>query len=193
MKPKVLIIMGSDSDLPVMEETEKILKEFGISFETTIASAHRSPKRAVKFAKGAEKKGFEVIIAGAGAAAHLAGVIAAHTILPVIGIPINSSPLQGFDALFSTVQMPPGIPVATMAIGTAGAKNAAIFAAEIIGRKDAKIVRQLKEYKKRLEEEVERKAEALSKGQRVSPQASRRGDKGSRLRRVAEETKGQSL
>ena len=161
MKPKVLIIMGSDSDLPVMEETEKILKEFGIPFETTIASAHRSPERAAKIAKGVEKNGFEVIIAGAGAAAHLAGVIAAHTILPVIGVPINSSPLHGFDSLFSTVQMPHGIPVATMAVGAAGAKNAAIFAAEIIGRKDAKIVRQLKEYKKRLEEEVERKAKAL--------------------------------
>ncbi|MBA3071677.1 MAG: 5-(carboxyamino)imidazole ribonucleotide mutase [Nitrospirae bacterium] len=166
MKPKVLIIMGSDSDLPVMEETEKILKAFGISFETTIASAHRSPERAAKLAKGAEKKGFEVIIAGAGAAAHLAGVIAAHTILPVIGVPINSSPLQGFDSLFSTVQMPSGIPVATMAVGKAGAKNAAIFAAEIIGRKDAKIVRQLKEYKKKLEEEVERKAKALTRVQR---------------------------
>ncbi|MEK7712724.1 MAG: 5-(carboxyamino)imidazole ribonucleotide mutase [Nitrospirota bacterium] len=175
MKPKVLIIMGSDSDLPVMEETEKILKAFGISFETTIASAHRSPERAVRLAKGAEKKGFEVIIAGAGAAAHLAGVIAAHTILPVIGVPINSSPLQGFDALFSTVQMPPGIPVATMAVGTAGAKNAAIFAAQIIGRKDVKIVKKLKEYKKRLEDEVERKAEALSKGQRV------KGSKGQSL------------
>ena len=161
MKPKVLIIMGSDSDLPTMEETEKLLKAFGISFETTIASAHRSPERAAKLAKSAEKKGFEVIIAGAGAAAHLAGVIAAHTILPVIGVPINSSPLQGFDALFSTVQMPPGIPVAAMAIGKAGAKNAAIFAAEIIGRKDARLVRQLKEYKKRLEEEVERKAKTL--------------------------------
>lgn len=166
MKPKVLIIMGSDSDLPVMEETEKILKAFGISFETTIASAHRSPERAAKLAKGAEKKGLEVIIVGAGAAAHLAGVIAAHTILPVIGVPINSSPLQGFDSLFSTVQMPPGIPVATMAVGKAGAKNAAIFAAEIIGRKDAKIVRQLKEYKKKLEEEVERKAKALTRVQR---------------------------
>ncbi|MDP2279174.1 MAG: 5-(carboxyamino)imidazole ribonucleotide mutase [Nitrospirota bacterium] len=167
MKPKVLIIMGSDSDLPVMEETEKILKAFGISFETTIASAHRSPERAVRLAKGAEEKGFEVIIAGAGAAAHLAGVIAAHTILPVIGVPINSSPLQGFDALFSTVQMPPGIPVATMAVGTAGAKNAAIFAAEIIGRKDAKIVKKLKEHKKRLAEEVEKKAKALSKSKKV--------------------------
>ena len=175
MKPKVLIIMGSDSDLPVMEETEKILKAFGISFEITIASAHRSPERAAKLAKGAEKKGFEVIIAGAGAAAHLAGVIAAHTILPVIGVPINSSPLQGLDALFSTVQMPPGIPVATMAVGTAGAKNAAIFAAQIIGRKDVKIVKKLKEYKKRLEDEVERKAEALSKGQRV------KGSKGQSL------------
>jgi len=167
MKPKVLIIMGSDSDLPVMEETEKVLKEFGISFKTTIASAHRSPERASKLAKDAEKQGIEVIIAGAGAAAHLAGVIAAHTILPVIGIPINSSPLQGFDALFSTVQMPPGIPVATMAVGKAGAKNAAIFAAEIIGRKDAKIVKKLKDYKKLLEKEVEKKAKAISEGQRV--------------------------
>jgi len=166
MKPKVLIIMGSDSDLPVMEETEKMLREFGISFKTTIASAHRAPARASKLAKDAERQGLEVIIAGAGAAAHLAGVIAAHTILPVIGIPINSSPLHGFDALFSTVQMPPGIPVATMAVGKAGAKNAAIFAAEIIGRKDSRIVKKLKDYKKRLEEDVKKKAKALGKGQR---------------------------
>lgn len=107
MKPKVLIVMGSDSDMPVMEETGKILNEFGITYEMTIASAHRSPQRAAKLASGAEKQGIDVIIAGAGAAAHLAGVIAAHTILPVIGVPINSSPLQGLDALFSTVQMPP--------------------------------------------------------------------------------------
>ncbi|RJQ41405.1 MAG: 5-(carboxyamino)imidazole ribonucleotide mutase [Nitrospiraceae bacterium] len=167
MKTKVLIIMGSDSDLPVMEETEKILKAFGISFETTIASAHRSPERASKLARDAEKRGVEVIIAGAGAAAHLAGVIAAHTILPVIGVPINSSPLQGFDALFSTVQMPPGIPVATMAVGKAGAKNAAIFAAEIIGRKDAKIVKKLKDYKKKMSHDVEKKAMAINRGRGV--------------------------
>lgn len=193
MKPRVLIVMGSDSDMPVMEETGKVLKEFGIPFEITIASAHRSPERAAKLAKEAEKNGIEVIIAGAGAAAHLAGVIAAHTILPVIGVPINSSPLQGFESLLSMVQMPPGVPVATMAVGKAGAKNAAVFAAEIIGRKDAKIADRLKGYKKKMAEEVEKKAEALNKaGQRVSPQvatgdsprkATRRGDKGTKGQR----------
>ncbi len=137
MKPKVLIIMGSDSDLPIMEEAEKVLKKFKIPYDTTVASAHRSPKRTVKLTTEAEKKGIEVIIAGAGSAAHLAGVIAAHTILPVIGVPIDSSPLKGIDALFSTVQMPPGIPVATMAIGKAGAKNAAILAAQILRAKKA--------------------------------------------------------
>lgn len=163
MKPKVLIVMGSDSDMPIMEETGKILNEFGITYEMTIASAHRSPERAARLASGAEKQGIDVIIAGAGAAAHLAGVIAAHTILPVIGVPINSSPLQGLDALFSTVQMPPGVPVAAMAVGKAGAKNAAILAAEIIGRKDARIVKKLKEYKTRMVSEVEKKAKALRK------------------------------
>jgi phosphoribosylaminoimidazole carboxylase PurE protein len=163
MKPKVLIVMGSDSDMPIMEETGKILNEFGITYEMTIASAHRSPERAARLASGAEKQGIDVIIAGAGAAAHLAGVIAAHTILPVVGVPINSSPLQGLDALFSTVQMPPGVPVATMAVGKAGAKNAAILAAEIIGRKDARIVKKLKEYKTRMVSEVEKKAKALRK------------------------------
>lgn len=163
MKPQVLIVMGSDSDLPVMEEAGKILDEFGIPFELTIASAHRSPERTAKLAMEAEKNGVEAVIAGAGAAAHLAGFIAAHTILPVIGVPINSSPLQGFDSLFSTVQMPPGIPVAAMAVGKAGAKNAAILAAEIIGRKDARIVKKLKDYKKKMAAEVEKKAKALKK------------------------------
>ena len=163
MKPRVLIIMGSDSDLPVMEETGKILNEFGIPFDITIASAHRSPERTTRLAKEAEKNGFEVIIAGAGASAHLAGAIAAHTILPVIGVPINSSPLQGFESLLSMVQMPPGVPVATMAVGKAGAKNAAILAAEIIGRKDAKIAKKLKDYKNKMAEEVEKKAKAIGK------------------------------
>ncbi|TAL23471.1 MAG: AIR carboxylase family protein, partial [Nitrospirae bacterium] len=134
-----------------------------------------------RLAREAEKQGIDVIIAGAGAAAHLAGVIAAHTVLPVIGVPINSSPLQGFDALFSTVQMPPGIPVATMAVGKAGAKNAAIFTAEILGRKDAKIARKLKDYKKKMAEEVEKKAKALSKGQSIKKLSPRRfapGEKG---------------
>lgn len=163
MKSKILIIMGSDSDLPIMEETGKILDEFGIPYEMTIASAHRSPERVVRLTNEAEKSGVEVIIAGAGAAAHLAGVIAAHTILPVIGVPINSSPLQGFDSLLSMVQMPPGVPVATMAVGKAGAKNAAIFAAEIIGRKDKRISKRLSVYKDRMAEEVEKKAKALKK------------------------------
>lgn len=163
MKPKVLIIMGSDSDLPVMEETGKILNEFGIPFGITIASAHRSPERTTRLAKEAEKNGFEAIIAGAGASAHLAGAIAAHTILPVIGVPINSSPLQGFESLLSMVQMPPGVPVATMAVGKAGAKNAAILAAEIIGRKDAKIAKKLKDYKKKMADEVEKKAKTIEK------------------------------
>lgn len=163
MKPRVLIIMGSDSDLPVMEETGKILNEFGIPFDITIASAHRSPERTTRLAKEAEKNGFEVIIAGAGASAHLAGAIAAHTILPVIGVPINSSPLQGFESLLSMVQMPPGVPVATMAVGKAGAKNAAILAAEIIGRKDAKIAKKLKDYKNKMAEEVEKKAKTIGK------------------------------
>ncbi len=163
MKPKVLIVMGSDSDMPVMEETGKILNEFGIPFDITISSAHRSPERTAKLAREAEKNGVETIIAGAGAAAHLAGFIASHTILPVIGVPINSSPLQGFESLLSIVQMPPGVPVATMAVGKAGAKNAAIFAAEIIGRKDSKIAKKLKDFKKKMAEEVEKKARALKK------------------------------
>ena len=112
MKPQVLIVMGSDSDLPVMEGAEEILKKLGIPYEITIASAHRTPERAAKLASEAEEKGIEVIIAGAGMAAHLAGVLAAHTIVPVIGVPIDSSPLNGLDSLLSTVQMPPGVPVA---------------------------------------------------------------------------------
>lgn len=161
MKPKVLIVMGSDSDMPIMETAVDILKQFGIPYEMTIASAHRTPERATRLASEAEKKGIEVIIAGAGMAAHLAGVIAAHTILPVIGVPINSSPLNGLDSLLSTVQMPPGVPVAAMAIGKAGAKNAAVFSAQIIARKDPEVAKRLKDYKKKMAEEVEKKAKAL--------------------------------
>lgn len=163
MKPKVLIIMGSDSDLPIMEEAEKVLKEFKIPYDITIASAHRSPKRTVKLTIEAEKKGIEVIIAGAGSAAHLAGVIAAHTILPVIGVPIDSSPLKGIDALFSTVQMPPGIPVATMAIGKAGAKNAAILAAQILRAKNPGITKNLRTYKTKMAKEVLKKTKKICK------------------------------
>lgn len=161
MKSKVLIIMGSDSDLHVMEKTSKLLKEFKIPFKMTVASAHRTPERAVKLAVEAEEKGFGVIIAGAGSAAHLAGVIAAHTTLPVIGVPIDSSPLKGVDALYSTVQMPPGIPVATMAIGKAGAKNAAIFAAQIFQSSNVRLARTLKSYKKKMAKEVLKKAKKV--------------------------------
>jgi phosphoribosylaminoimidazole carboxylase PurE protein len=157
MKPQVLIVMGSDSDMPVMEDAGKILKKLGISYEMVIASAHRTPERAIRLASEAEEKGIEVIIAGAGMAAHLAGVLAAHTIIPVIGVPIDSPPLNGLDSLLSTVQMPPGVPVATMAIGRAGAKNAAILSAQIIGRKVPEIALKLKGYKKKMAEEVEKK------------------------------------
>jgi phosphoribosylaminoimidazole carboxylase PurE protein len=161
MKPQVLIVVGSDSDLPVMESAEEILKQLQISYSITVASAHRTPGRAIKLASESERKGIEVIIAGAGMAAHLAGVLASHTILPVIGVPINSSPLNGFDSLLSTVQMPSGVPVATMAIGKTGAKNAAILSAQILGRKDAKVAERLKEFRKKQAGEVDKKAKAL--------------------------------
>jgi phosphoribosylamine--glycine ligase len=163
MKPRVLIVMGSDSDLPVMEKAEEMLRKFDIPYEITVASAHRTPERTVKLVKGAEKNGIEVIIAGAGSAAHLAGVIAAHTVLPVIGVPIDSSPLKGIDALYSTVQMPPGIPVATMAVGKAGAKNAAIFAVQILQTGNAKLTAALKNFKKEMAKEVTKKARKVSK------------------------------
>ncbi len=163
MKPQVLIVMGSDSDMPVMEEAGKILKKLGISYEMVIASAHRMPARVIQLASEAEEKGIEVIIAGAGMAAHLAGVLAAHTIVPVIGVPIDSPPLYGLDSLLSTVQMPPGVPVATMAIGRAGAKNAAILSAQIIGRKVPKVAIRLKDYKKKMAEEVEKKNKSTAR------------------------------
>jgi phosphoribosylamine--glycine ligase len=161
MKPKVLIVMGSDSDMSVMGSAEEVLQKFRIPYEITIASAHRTPERSIRIAAEAEKQGLEVIIAGAGMAAHLAGTIAAHTIIPVIGVPIDASPLHGLDALLSTVQMPPGVPVATMAIGKAGAKNAAFLSAQIIGRKDPEVRKRLRDYRRKMAEEVEKKAEAL--------------------------------
>jgi phosphoribosylaminoimidazole carboxylase PurE protein len=154
-QPKVGILMGSDSDLEVMREAEKRLDSFGIVYETRIMSAHRTPEIAAKYAAGAERRGLEIIICGAGAAAHLAGAIAAHTTLPVIGIPIDSSSLKGLDALLATVQMPAGIPVATMAIGKAGAANAGIFAAQIVGRTDAKVAAKLVQFKKDMASAVE--------------------------------------
>jgi phosphoribosylaminoimidazole carboxylase PurE protein len=160
-KPEVAVVMGSDSDLPIMNEAMSILREFGIFYEVKIASAHRSPALTVNFAKCAEKKGIKVIIAGAGGAAHLAGVIASHTALPVVGVPIETKALKGVDSLFSTVQMPSGIPVATMAIGKAGACNAAILAAEILGINDAKLKNKLKLFKKKLADAVTLKNKKL--------------------------------
>lgn len=163
-KPLVGIVMGSHSDLPVMEEAQRILEEFTVPYEITLSSAHRSPDRTIRYAKSAEERGLEVIIVGAGAAAHLAGVIASETILPVIGIPIDSSPLKGMDSLLSTVQMPGGVPVATMAIGRAGARNAAILAVQILALKFPRLKEALKEYKERLAQEVEEKGKEISKG-----------------------------
>ena len=162
-QPLVGILMGSDSDLPVMEETTKILQHFGVPYEITVASAHRSPARTSEYAKTAEKRGLKVIIAGAGSAAHLAGVIAAETTLPVIGIPIGSSSLNGLDALLSTVQMPGGIPVATMAIDGAGAKNAAIFAVQILAAGSKRLRGKLADYKVELARGVEKKAKKLKR------------------------------
>ena len=153
--PQVLILMGSDSDAPVMQAAVDALKEFGISSEMTVASAHRSPARVMRLVDEAPGRGVKIFIVGAGAAAHLGGVVAAHTILPVIGVPIDSSALKGLDALLATVQMPPGVPVATMAIGKAGATNAAVFAAQILGVADKGMAQKLVDYKKKLADKVE--------------------------------------
>ncbi|MDD4878913.1 MAG: 5-(carboxyamino)imidazole ribonucleotide mutase [Candidatus Omnitrophica bacterium] len=153
-KPRVAVILGSDSDLPTMEEGLKVLKDFKVSFELRIMSAHRSPDLVHDFARSAEKKGIKVVIAAAGGAAHLAGVIASLTRLPVIGVPMETSSLSGMDSLLSTVQMPYGVPVATMAIGKSGARNASIFALQILGLTDKKIAGELNAFKKRLEADV---------------------------------------
>ena len=156
---KAAVIMGSDSDLPALEPAFKRLKDFGIQFEAHVMSAHRTPERAADFAKNAKDKGFGVIIAAAGKAAHLAGVLAAHTTLPVIGIPIKSSTLDGLDALLSTVQMPAGIPVATVAID--GADNAAILAAQIIALGDDALSEEIAKMKKDMAEKVIEKDKLL--------------------------------
>ena len=158
---KVGILMGSDSDLEVMREAEKRLDSFGVPYETHIMSAHRTPERAAEYASSAEQRGLQAIICGAGAAAHLAGAIAANTTLPVIGIPIDSSSLKGLDALLATVQMPAGIPVATMAIGKAGAANAGIFAAQIVARTDQAVAAKLTQYKKEMAAGVEERDRKL--------------------------------
>jgi 5-(carboxyamino)imidazole ribonucleotide mutase len=159
--PLVSIVMGSDSDLEIMREAGKALEGFGIAYEIDVTSAHRSPDRTAGFARQAAARGIRVIIAGAGGAAHLAGVIAAHTTLPVIGVPIPSTSLNGMDSLLSTVQMPAGIPVATVAIGKPGATNAGILAAQIIGVADAGIAKKLDAHKDKLAKGVEEKSNKL--------------------------------
>ncbi|MDO5598256.1 MULTISPECIES: 5-(carboxyamino)imidazole ribonucleotide mutase [Acidaminococcus] len=166
---KVAMIMGSNSDWPVLEPAEKVLKEFGIEVEVVVASAHRTPELVKEFASGARDRGVEAIIAAAGAAAHLGGVIAAYTTLPVIGIPINATPLNGMDSLLSFVQMPSGIPVATMAIN--GAKNAAIFAVEILAGKYPELVTKLADYRKKMQEEVKAKGEKLAQARAAAAKA----------------------
>jgi phosphoribosylaminoimidazole carboxylase PurE protein len=161
-KALVSVVMGSDSDLPIMTETTKVLEEFGIDFELILTSAHRTPQRTTKFAAFAAGRGIKVIVVGAGAAAHLAGVIASQTTLPVIGIPINATALNGLDALLSTVQMPGGIPVATMAIGKAGAKNAALFAARILALENKELRTKLSAYIKKMAKDVEKKQKNLT-------------------------------
>ena len=165
--PKVLILMGSDSDLAIMEETARVLDEFGVPFAMHISSAHRSPAKTSKLAHEAAGRGVQLIIAAAGMAAHLAGVIAAETTLPVIAVPMPGGALNGVDALYAMVQMPGGIPVATMAIGKAGAKNAGLFAVQILSLSNPELRDKFVLYKDKMAEEVEQKDQAL--------QASRQG------------------
>lgn len=160
-KPVVAILMGSDSDLEVMSEAEKVFDQFGVASQTRILSAHRTPKQTVDYVEKAEQSGLKIFIAGAGCAAHLAGIVAAHTTLPVIGVPLAASALNGIDALLATVQMPGGIPVASMAIGKAGAKNAALFAVSILSLSDARLAAKLKDYRKSMTEIVLKKDQDL--------------------------------
>ena len=160
-KPVVSIVMGSDSDLEIMREAGTALDGFGIAYEIDVTSAHRSPDRTAEFARRAAGRGIRIIIAGAGGAAHLAGVIAAHTTLPVIGVPIPSTSLNGMDSLLATVQMPAGIPVATVAIGKPGATNAGILAAQILGVADSAIAQKLEAHKAKLAQSVEEKSRKL--------------------------------
>src|SRR5436190_5157051 len=160
----VLILMGSDSDAPIMQGAVDVLRELGISSEMTVASAHRSPERVMRLVREAPDRGVKVFIVGAGAAAHLGGVVAAHTTKPVIGVPLDSSALKGLDALLSTVQMPPGVPVATVSIGKPGATNAGILAAQILAVADPKVAARLEQYKQSLADKVEQAAQKLRSG-----------------------------
>jgi 5-(carboxyamino)imidazole ribonucleotide mutase len=165
-KPIIAILMGSDSDYEVMREAARILKEFDIPFEMLVSSAHRSPQRTLEYAASARERGIHAFIAGAGAAAHLAGVVASKTTLPVIAVPIDSTSMKGLDALLATVQMPGGIPVASMAIGKAGAKNAGLFALQILAATDVKLAERLDAARVAMAEGVAKKSEKLQ--QRLS-------------------------
>jgi len=160
-KPLVGILMGSESDLPVMEKAMGVLKEMGIPYEMEIRSAHRMPEKTVHYAKTARRRGIEVLIAGAGMAAHLAGVLASHTTLPVIGVPLKSGALNGADALYSTVQMPPGVPVAT--VGIDGSKNAAYLASEILSIKYPEIAKKIEDFRSKMKKSLEEKSKTLKK------------------------------
>ena len=160
---QVQILMGSDSDAPTMQKAVDVLERLGVSCHMTVASAHRSPERVRELIDAAPALGVKVFIVGAGAAAHLAGVVAAHSTLPVIGVPIDSSPLKGWDALLATVQMPPGVPVATVAVGSAGATNAGVLAAQILAVGDERLARALREYKASLAAKVEQAAARVEK------------------------------
>jgi phosphoribosylaminoimidazole carboxylase PurE protein len=159
--PSVAILMGSDSDLPAMAEVARVLESFGVTYEAKVLSAHRTPDEAAAYARDAEGRGIAVIVAGAGGAAHLAGAMAAHTTLPVIGVPLEGSPLSGFDALLSTVQMPPGVPVATVGVGAMGAKNAGHLAVRLLALKDPALRQALRERRAATAHEVLAKSEAL--------------------------------
>ena len=161
-KPLVGILMGSESDMTVMEKAAEVLKEIGVPYEMEISSAHRLPEKTARYAKTARKRGIEVLIAGAGMAAHLAGALASHTTLPVIGVPIKSGALNGADALYSTVQMPPGVPVAT--VGIDGAKNAAYLACEILSIKYPDMAKELENFRSRMRKSLEEKSKAIKQG-----------------------------
>lgn len=163
MVKKIGVVMGSDSDLDTMQEALETLKEFGLKYEVDVISCHRAPQQAIQYATEAGEKGYGVIIAGAGGAAHLAGILAALTTIPVIGVPIMSQGLSGLDSLYSTVQMPGGVPVATMAIGKAGAKNAGVLAAQILAVSDPDLRQKLVAYKKKLSDEVALKSSKVKK------------------------------
>lgn len=164
LSPKVAILMGSSSDLESMRESAKILKDFGVDYEISVLSAHRSPKLLLEYLQKKESE-IHVFIIGAGSAAHLAGVVASNSLKPVIGIPLDSSPLKGIDSLYSTVQMPSGVPVATMSIGKAGIKNASLYALRILALQDKGIREKLQQYQKNLAQEIQKTNQELQQEQ----------------------------